>query len=312
MKKLFASTPISLLPALLISHVLAAAVPWVVIKAAPLVELPRPPALILAGLCQLGVAGLAGWRLARALHALAEQSGPLAEGRVTDLGSVVTTRIAEVRMLARRFLAVTERLRAQLTYNREFASHVAHEFKTPLTTLRGTLELLAEDEPLPPTQRAIFLDNARTDLDRMQAMVEGLLELARAEEAEPGEEVDLDALAAELELPVVGHAGVVRGDARLLAVALRNLVDNARAYGAEPIRIHLAPGEVVVEDQGPGISAVNLGRIFERFFTTSADRRGTGLGLPLVRAVARAHGGDAFAESRPGLTRIGMRGLRGE
>lgn len=268
-----------------------------------------PFALVLGGL----VGSLAvwfAWRLSRSLRRLTEATPLLADGRIETLGEVRETRVLEVRELARRFEEVTTRLRAQVGWHRDFAANVAHEFKTPITTLRGTIELLAEegDLPLPPEQRAIFLENARTDLDRLERMVQGLLELARAEAAVPRQRVELGPFLAGLKLPAErrGEAGVVRGDPRLLELAVRNLVENAHTHGASPVVVELWreppwTGFTVV-DAGPGINPGNLPRLFERFFTTSADRRGTGLGLPLVRAIAQAHGGEVEVTSVPGRT----------
>lgn len=282
-----------------------------------LLERTAQPAF-LSGTLVLLLALAFSWRLSRSLHALAAAVRPLAEGRRHDLSPLDHTRVAEVRVLARTFAEVTRRLHAQLDHNRDFAANVAHEFKTPITTLRGTVELFAEepDLPLPPDQRARLLDNARTDLSRLERMVQGLLDLARAEAARPTGTVDLDDLLAATGLPVTGAAGTVPGDPRLLDTALRNLLDNADRYGEPPITLRAAraPGAdgtewaiIEVTDAGPGVSPANLPHIFDRFFTTGHDRDGTGLGLPLVQAIARAHGGDVSVDSSPGRTTFTLR-----
>jgi signal transduction histidine kinase len=226
------------------------------------------------------------------------------------LADIRRTRIAEVRLVAGAFADMLDRLAARLRYNEEFAANVAHEFKTPLTTLRGTVDLL-EDPDLPPEQRARFLANARTDLDRLVRMVQGLLALARVDAAGERTRVDLGGLVARV---ADGFGGVevhtesieVIGDEVQLEAALLNLLQNARQHGGPTVQASArrAGDEAVVEvlDDGAGVSAANAARVFDRFFTTSAERQGMGLGLPLVRAVAVAHGGRAELRSEPGRT----------
>lgn len=259
-----------------------------------------------ATLVAFGAAIYAGWRLSRSLRALAGVADGVAEGRDADLGRIAHTRVAEVRRLAHAFERMTLRLQERIRYNEDFASHVSHEFKTPLTTLAGTMTLLAEDADMPAEQRRRFLDNARTDVDRLQRMVQGLLELARVESADRSETIALDEILGDVaDRYRVGFqpgALAVRGNPSLIELAAVNLVENALTHGGPPVVLRSFAGGFVVEDGGPGISPANLPRVFERFFTTGRDRQGTGLGLALVRAVARAHGGDVTVESRPGRT----------
>lgn len=269
-----------------------------------------------------------GWRISRSLRALSGLAHGLAEDasrpgarahlsaedpRRDVLDALRQTRVAEVRALADAFARMEDEIQARLRYNQEYAGNVSHEFKTPLATLRGTVDLLVEDAEMPAEQRARFLANARTDLDRLDRMVSGLLELARAEAGTAREEFGLDevveAVAARHPgVTVTGTAGRVEADFGQVELALGNLVENAFHHGAPPVRlVAWREGDrtgVDVFDAGPGISEGNLARVFERFFTTSAERRGTGLGLALVRAVARAHDGDVEVQSRAGETRF--------
>jgi signal transduction histidine kinase len=229
-----------------------------------------------------------------------------------EYADAADSRIAETRALSRALHTMSERLRARLTYISEFAGNVSHEFKTPVSSLRGTVELLRDDEEMPPEQRARFLDNALHDLDRMSRLVGGLLRLARAEEGGAREPLDLGRLAAE----VAGRYGVdvsplsatIAGNAEQLDAVLSNLLENARRHGGPELRVDVRllgeQVEVEVRDNGPGISPANLARIFDRFFTTDRARGGTGLGLALARTIAEAHGGSLRASSEPGDTRF--------
>jgi signal transduction histidine kinase len=258
-----------------------------------------------------------GWRVSRSLRALARVAHAAGEGAaVPELDAIARTRVAEVRGVAVAFRDMLARLRERLRYNEEFAANVSHEFKTPLTTLRGTMELLADDEAMEPDQRRRFLANARTDLDRLLRLVQGLLDLARAEARAGHERVALGPLLEALEtrfsnIKVHGVGGVIVGDRAQVELAVANLVENAIQHGGPRVEVEgvVEPGWVGVRvwDDGPGIPPANLPHLFDRFFTTSPDRRGTGLGLPLVRAVAAAHGGEATVESSPGRTCFTLR-----
>jgi signal transduction histidine kinase len=263
------------------------------------------------------VAALSGWWFTRSLRSLARAAPDLAR-RPSDAQTLLAgpraSHVSEVAAAAAALTEMARRLDDRLDYIGQFASHVSHEFKTPLSTLRGTVELLRDDPDMPPEQRERFLVNAESEVDRLERLVTGLLALARAEQAGPVEDVDLDAV---IDAVVARHpgtrrsgvAGTVRGDASQLEAAVENLVANAwRHGGAHPdVRVECAAGEIAVRDAGPGITPTNLDKVFDRFFTTDRSNGGTGLGLALTRAVARAHGGDVTVQSAPGDTRFTLR-----
>ena len=256
--------------------------------------------------------------LSRSLRALSRASQRIRDGSFGAVEGLARTRhshVAEVGELSRDVTRMTERLQERLGYISEFAGNVSHEFKTPITTLRGTVELLRDEPDMEPAQRERFLANALSDLERLERLVSGLLALARAEEGCERQQVDLDALLAELlqgfpDVRCNGKAGVVDGDPAQLAVVLRNLVNNARQHGGPDATIRVKarrePAQAIVEihDDGPGISAANLPKVFDRFFTTGRARGRAGLGLAMVRAIARSHGGEVTVSSEPGATRF--------
>ena len=215
----------------------------------------------------------------------------------------------------------------------DFVSNASHELKTPLTNIRGYIEAaqdaLKEGSPVDPSFLAVAHDNVR----RMERLIEDLLELSRAEsDGAPLaiEEMRLSVFLgrlASLHRPTAERAGktlsvnaedaVFSADARQLALAVSNVVDNAIKYGIDRGKIALSgrtDGESVaieVADDGPGIPAEHLPRLFERFYRVDKGRSralgGTGLGLAIARHVVEAHGGTIRVESRVGVgTRIVM------
>jgi signal transduction histidine kinase len=159
------------------------------------------------------------------------------------------------------------------------------------------------------------LDQDIAELDRL---IEEILLASRLDalpEAGAQEEVDLLALAAEEcarypDVELDGAPCLVQGEPALLRSMLRNLLDNAHMHGRPPVRVAVTPAadgvRVLVEDSGPGIPGAERERVFEPFFRRSESRnaRGSGLGLSLVRQIARRHGGDARwieAQGRQGV-----------
>ncbi|MCB9544541.1 MAG: HAMP domain-containing protein [Myxococcales bacterium] len=211
---------------------------------------------------------------------------------------------AEVFQLSAALDTMTERLRARAAYIAEFAANVSHELKTPLTGVRGAVELLREAWPdMDDATRARFLDNVDADAERMQRLVSGLLALARIEHAAGElEAVDVAETLARVvarygdrvQLDAAGAPATMKLPADHLATAVGNLVDNALRHGgaATVVARGLDGGlEIRVTDPGPGISEGNRARVFDRFFTTERDAGGTGLGLAIVQAIAQARGG---------------------
>lgn len=259
-----------------------------------------PPSVLVAVAATLTIALVTAGVVGGAFRRLAAAAREVADGGPTSrvVASAARAPLVEVGALADAVGSMADRLAGQARQNKEFAAHTAHEFKTPLATLRATVQILADDADLPDAQRQRFLDNAATDLDRLARMVDGLLSLARAEEGPSSRvAVDLGALARSVAEDhdgdvIVSGASIVEGDPAQLERALVNLVDNALDHGAPPVRVEVHADGFSVRDAGPGVPPEARTRVFERFFTTSADRRGTGLGLPIVAAIARAHGGD--------------------
>ncbi len=209
---------------------------------------------------------------------------------------------------------------------RDFVANVSHELKTPV----GALALLAEtveDAADDPDAVRRFAGRMRQESSRLTNLVQDIITLSRIQAAEPVPDptaVPLDAVIAEaldrcrmkanargIALADVGDRGLgVHGDEDLLITAIRNLLENAVAYSPERTRVVVTTRragdrvEISVEDQGIGIPARDLQRIFERFYRVDPARSratgGTGLGLAIVKHVMAAHGGTVTVQSVEG------------
>jgi signal transduction histidine kinase len=207
-----------------------------------------------------------------------------------------------------------------------FINAVTHELKTPIASIRLYLETL-QSRALSDEQRRGFYDVMLADADRLHRTVDQVLK-AGALSSKPKviarAPVDLSALAREsVDLALVRHhlpqgaivleshdAGplMVRGDADELRTVVTNLLDNAVKYSNDGVRVNVAVAAaspdtvwVRVQDRGVGIPHKQLKRIFRRFYRVQTrglkQVKGTGLGLYIVRSIARAHGGRVFAQS---------------
>ena len=244
-------------------------------------------------------------RLAKAARAIARQPYGAVPYEVPLVGS------GEIRDLADALRAMAGRLVERATSVQNFAADVAHEFKSPLTSIRGAAELLLEgaDEDAPARHR--FLQNIREDSERLDLLVSRLLELSRLESSTAEMVVvDLEVLTKavasryeNVQVTVEGTPRFVRGRKGDLELALKNVIENAIRYSppSEVVSVELSsdPGfvELRIVDRGPGIPPDHLHQVFDRFFTTDKDGRGTGLGLAIVLSVIHAHGGTAEAVS---------------
>ena len=238
----------------------------------------------------------------------------LVSSRALDLGGVVTTLldISEIRRL--------EQVR------RDFVANASHELKTPLTSIRGYVETLLDDDP-PEKLKLEFLTSIRKNTLRLEHLVEDLLDLSKLESGGwtgRRESVDTKEVAEEAWQQVVrdieGKGGIsfdilgdlrVKGDREGLFHVFRNLLENSIRHtdsgGSINVSMALTQDsmvEVVISDDGDGIPAESLPRIFERFYRADSARArdfgGTGLGLAIVRHLVSEMGGEVVAESQLG------------
>ena len=212
------------------------------------------------------------------------------------------------------------------TVRRDFVANVSHELRTPLTIIGGFAETL-QDPEIPPDKQAAFARTILSNAQRMQRIVDELLDLSRIETGhwQPRlQAIRIGDLAAEicarlspmaqargiaLETQIDQQASIIYADRTALEQILLNLTENALRHtraGTVAIRTRTEGGNLVlsVEDTGTGVAPEHLPRIFERFYRVDTGRSresgGTGLGLAIVKHLVEAHGGSVRAESSVG------------
>ncbi len=215
----------------------------------------------------------------------------------------------------------------------DFLGVVVHDLKTPLSAVKGFVELIEQAGSLNERQRH-FSERAIAGLLKMESMISELLDYTRLESGVPLKytEVDLKVMIEEavelqedtartnliaLQFTAVPDAGMLLGDARLLSRMVHNLLSNAIKYNRQQgvVRITLWQQEgslyFDVEDTGEGIPPEDVPQVFKRYFrSTTIDRKkeGNGLGLAIVQAVVERHGGDIQIQSELGVgTRFRVR-----
>jgi len=216
----------------------------------------------------------------------------------------LTARVAvegrdEVARLAASFNRAASRIEQLMQGHKTLLANASHELRTPLARIRMAVELMSvsADE-----KHKIGLEQDIAELDWLVDEILLASRLDAVTEAVANEDVDLLALAAEecarYDAHIEGALVSIRGDARLLRRLLRNLLENARRHGAPPTQVRIAcvgsDAKITVWDGGPGSPPSEFDKVFQPFYHLKEARNaGTGLGLALVRQIARRHGGDA-------------------
>ena len=296
----------------------------------------RTFALVLGAIGLGGVllAGMAGYSVARTglrpvaqLTTAAEQIARTT--RLTPLVVPTVRRNDDVTRLARAFNRMLAAIAESLDRERRLIADAGHELRTPLTSMRTNLDLLLQADRLAagthgsgeipvlaPADRAEMLSDLRAQTEELSGLVNDLVQLARDDQARA---VDIDVDLAEVVEMAVDRvrrrapgltfrselaAWQVRGNPALLERAVVNVLDNAAKWSppGATVTVELASGVVRISDAGPGITATDLPRVFDRFFRADTARTtaGTGLGLAIVRQVVESHGGTVRAEPAPG------------
>jgi len=280
-------------------------------------EAERDVLAVLLFVIPLAIAGvaIAVWlavgRALRSVESLRKQAESMTS--TNDGALIVEPTGDEIESLGDTLNDLLMRLHAQSRSMRQFVADAGHELRNPLATLRVSLEF--DQEPGEEPSLAL------TELDRLEALVQDLLVLARTEAQEPPamERIDLSQLVDEavrvarqqsptIAFRVAAEPCVLRGDERTLRGAIDNLLRNAARHGIHEVSISLTESHgsalISVDDDGAGLDPADTTRVFDRFVrlddSRQRDEGGSGLGLAIVAATALAHGGRAWADAGPG------------
>lgn len=273
-------------------------------------------------LAALAFAGLIGWlvsgRILRPIRQMRITASHISQDDLTE--RIPIRGNDDIAALGRTFNAMLDRIEGAFAAEQRFVDDAGHELRTPITIIRGQLELLSDD----PVERAQAMDIVMGELDRMSRIVTDLLALAKAERHDfivVERDVDVTALTLDVDAKLQALtperrwvlSGIAEGtadlDAQRVTQALLQLADNAVRHTEAGSEIRFASdfadddGEPVVRftisDDGAGVRPEDAERIFDRFSRGSEPRgrTGSGLGLAIVRAIADGHGGWAYVDS---------------
>jgi len=277
-------------------------------------------AAILVG---FGVAVVAAWRATRPLHQVVETARRIINTGALDARVPMPARDDDIAELVQHFNTVLDKNAALLRSMREALDNVAHDLRTPLTSLRGTAELALSQPGVDTAARDALADCVERS-DEVLRLLRALMEISEAEagvlrlEKSESDFREITRQAADLYADVAeakkinlefapGAAAPVFVDVVRTRQAVANLIDNAIKYtpenGTVKLRVYLENGDATLEvsDTGPGVPAAEQPRIWERLYRgdQSRSQSGLGLGLSLVRAIVEAHGGKATVRNAP-------------
>ncbi len=256
---------------------------------------------------------LTTWAIGQPIKALIRQADNVSQGEKGAIAPLDSPRTQEVAQLSSAIVRMASTLEDRADYIRTFAGNVSHEFKTPLTSLRGIVEIFQDHiQGMNPDEKDRFLKIMEMDIGRLDRLVRRLLELARADVFTPGEEQCqvkevLSGLATQYKetgkhVSVNCSKGVdrVKMERETLESIISNMVENALQHGGAGTSVSIDAAssrsatkealEILITDNGEGISEANAEKIFRPFFTTARESGGSGLGLTIVKALLDAHG----------------------
>lgn len=262
--------------------------------------------LLCAAIVMWGASGKLARRLTRPLTTLARVARDIGNGKLQSRAHLRGHEPGEVGMLAEAVNDMAAKIERQMAEQRELLAAVSHELRTPLTRMRVLIEL-AKDHPAQLAE----LDR---EIEEMDALVGELLASARLDFSALRKRPLVAETAATRALERSGEpasalhneagATEIQADASLIARALANLLDNAKKHGGgvKLLRVKTRAGRLAfeVEDGGPGFSDEAARRLFQPFTGGANETSSLGLGLALVRRIAQAHGGTAYAENIAG------------
>src|SRR5712671_316305 len=267
---------------------------------------------LLAGFAVIAATGVIGLvfsrTITRPMHELVSRAERIGRGDRDALQPLKHYGTREFAQLSRSFLDMAQQLSRRSDYIATFSAHLTHELKSPLTSIKGAAELLLESlqsktDNLTPMEQKNFVSNILGDTERLEAMVQRLRELARAETAPQNEHTELGQVVGGLKSRFPTRAIDATGcldrsigmSSEKALIVLSHLTDNAIRHNAKSVRLEAVAEEtsvkMTISNDGDPISEPNREKIFDAFFTTRRDTGGTGMGLSIVQAVMTSHGG---------------------
>lgn len=277
----------------------------------------------LIGGASLLAALLAGYllaaRTASPLRRFAATAAEVDAGDLTPRLRPDLSSAAELNTLAEAFNHMLDRLDLAFARQRQFVSDASHELRSPLTAIRGQIEVLARSENPGAAEVRRVAATTMAEMQRVERLVEGMLALARLDEGAGASisELEAEPFLRELAESAPGPptelgelaAGTLRADPDLVAQVVRNLLDNAHRHAAATGKVMLSSRGgaerllVAVDDDGEGIPPAERERVFDRFHRSQRARDrasgGSGLGLGISRAIVERHGGRIWVEDSP-------------
>jgi two-component system sensor histidine kinase CreC len=275
----------------------------------------------LAGLAAVLLSYLASLWITRPITRLTRYADDIRRGKRVEFPELDQSEVGE---MGNAFAKMQETLEGK-KYVEQYVQNLTHEIKSPLSAIRGAAELLEEE--MPPEQQARFLSNIRQEANRIQEMVDRMLELSALENQKILENMECLSFSSivktviESKRPMLSKKNLslvdqvpefvmVRADRFLLFQALSNLIQNAIDFSPVDGSIELI-GRVEdkklkfgVEDHGTGIPDFALEKVFDKFFSLQrpdSGKKSTGLGLNIVKEIAILHKGDVKLENRPDM-----------
>jgi signal transduction histidine kinase len=257
----------------------------------------------------IGLTAILSRAIIRPVESLSKATRAVAAGR----GSMPESpglAVVEIRNLYADFHIMAQAIVRRSAYLRDFAASVSHEFKTPLSGIRGGIELLQDHGPsMKGADRQRFLANMTSDADRLSALVGRLMQLAQADMqiADPDARADIGDIVTRLadgfqgtrfavHIAMPDDLPAARLPAETLEAVIVTLLENSRQAGSGQLWINACTREAGIAmdfiDDGQGIAVGDRDRIFDPFFTSKRATGGTGLGLAIARSLLQAHGAE--------------------
>ena len=261
------------------------------------------------------VARLTSWTITQPIRALIKKTHLIQSGDPDGRKPLIMPITREVSELSENIAHMASTIQHRSEYIQNFTAHLSHEFKTPLTAIQGSIELLLDNlDDMSKVQQKQFLNNIAEDSQRLGRLVSRLLELTRADMLDPIQQTsDLQAVLKELvenaqyqplcirlNLSQENDAWLVCISPESLQAVLTHLLENSKQAGADQVAIQVEREgtniRLDIVDNGPGISKANRKEIFTPFFTTKRKQGGTGLGLSITMSLLERYQGHISVE----------------